>query len=466
MLAIIRTVSGYPSSDRRAERRQDTLAEIVAAAWELVREHGLAGLSMRDLGRRVGMRAQSIYSYFGSKHEIYDAMFLEGYQAFAAWMEAAVDEQQLADDPVGGARLTARKFVEFCTVDPVRYQLLFQRTIPGFEPSPESYAVALQTYEQARNRLGIIGIRDPASLDLWTAMLTGLTDQQISNDPGGDRWERLVDRAADMLLAETRAAHGQRKREGMTTTATIDATAITPIDHRTAMQLQATELGRAIELLRSLDPGQWAAQTNCPDWDVRRMWLHVLGACEAGASIRENVHQMIAGRKHRKEFGVSIEAGLSAVQVAEREDLTPGELIERLAPVAPKTVKGRTRTPRLMRAAKMSVDAPVVERWSLGYLIDIIYLRDMWMHRIDTALATGAELVLTSDHDGVIVADVVAEWARRHGQPFTLELTGAAGGVFTAGSDGERTELDAIEFCSLLAGRGDATGLLTTIVPF
>ena len=180
------------------------MSEIVTAAWELVREHGLAGLSMRDLGQRVGMRAQSIYSYFGSKHEIYDAMFLEGYQAFAAWMEATVDEQQLADDPAGAARLTARGFVEFCTTDPARYQLLFQRTIPGFEPSPESYAVAVRTYEQARHRLGIIGVRDPASLDLWTAMLTGLADQQISNDPGGDRWKRLVDRATDMLLAEAR----------------------------------------------------------------------------------------------------------------------------------------------------------------------------------------------------------------------------------------------------------------------
>ncbi len=191
-----------PNSDRQTVRRQETLGEIVAASWETVREHGLAGLSMRDLGERVGMRAQSIYSYFDSKHEIYDAMFLEGYQAFATWMDQAVDDEQPTSDPVGAARLVAHKFVEFCTSDPVRYRLLFQRTIPGFEPSPHSRAVAVQAYEQNRQLLAAIGVHDQATVDLWTAMLTGLTDQQISNDPGGHRWERLIDRAVDMLLAD------------------------------------------------------------------------------------------------------------------------------------------------------------------------------------------------------------------------------------------------------------------------
>ena len=197
-------MSVNPNNDRRTARRQETQAEIVAASREMVREHGLAGLSMRDLGERVGMRAQSIYSYFASKHDIYDAMFLEGYQAFAEWMSQAASEEQLATDPTGAARRAVHAFVDFCTTDPVRYQLLFQRTIPGFTPSQESYAVAVRAYEQMRERLAPIGVRDQATLDLWTAMMTGLTDQQISNDPGGDRWTQLVDRAVDMLLTDTR----------------------------------------------------------------------------------------------------------------------------------------------------------------------------------------------------------------------------------------------------------------------
>ena len=202
---IIMTMSGTPNGDRRTVRRQATQSEIVAASWEMVRDHGLAGLSMRDLGERVGMRAQSIYSYFASKHEIFDAMFLEGYQAFADWMDEAVDDEQLAADPAGAAKRSAHKFVEFCTSDPVRYQLLFQRTIPGFEPSPQSWEVAVRAYEHTRQRLAVAGVSDQATFDLWTAMMTGLTDQQISNDPGGDRWKQLVDRAVDMLLGDARA---------------------------------------------------------------------------------------------------------------------------------------------------------------------------------------------------------------------------------------------------------------------
>jgi AcrR family transcriptional regulator len=203
-------MSGVTNIDRRSLRRQETSQEIIDASWELVREHGLAGLSMRDLGERVGMRAQSIYSYFASKHEIYDAMFLEGYRAFADRMDAAIDDDALRTDPVGAARTAAATFVEFCTSDPVRYQLLFQRTIPDFTPSEESYAVAVEVYEQMRRSLAAIGVHDQATLDLWTAVLTGLTDQQISNDPGGTRWIRLVNRAVDMLMAQ-HPAHESEK---------------------------------------------------------------------------------------------------------------------------------------------------------------------------------------------------------------------------------------------------------------
>lgn len=250
---------------------------------------------------------------------------------------------------------------------------------------------------------------------------------------------------------------------------TIDVSTIPALGHGEAMELQATELGRAVTVLRTLDDDQWSTQTVCPDWDVRQMWLHVLGACEAGASMLENLHQMRMGRKRSKDLGVSMEAGLSGVHVAERAHMTPDDLVERLEFIAPKTVRGRSRVPRPMRALKIGVDAPVVEKWSLGYLIDTIYLRDAWMHRVDTARATGVELELTADHDGRIVADVVAEWARRHDQPFTLELTGIAGGVFASGGGGgggEPIVLDAVEFCSILAGRGESTGLLATIVPF
>src|SRR5579862_2116693 len=215
------------------------------------------------------------------------------------------------------------------------------------------------------------------------------------------------------------------------TMTTTDVTTITPLAHQEAMRLQAQELECTLAALRSLDDADWSAATDCPAWDIRAMYQHVLGACEAGASIRETVRQLRRGRAYRKQHGGPIEAGLSAVQVRDRSDLTGTQIVDRLAAVAPKTVRGRARTPALVRHhAKMAVDGPVHETWRLGYLIDTIYLRDLWMHRIDVAHALGRPVDLSADHDGRIVADVVAEWARRHAQPFVLELTGPAGGAY------------------------------------
>jgi hypothetical protein len=107
-----------------------------------------------------------------------------------------------------------------------------------------------------------------------------------------------------------------------------------------------------------------------------------------------------------------------------------------------------------------------METWPLGWLYDVVYTRDTWMHRFSITRATGRSLVLTPDHDGRLVAEVVAEWARRHAQPFRLHLEGVAGGAFTDGENGEETRLDAVEFCRILSGRGTGAGLLTQRVPF
>lgn len=251
---------------------------------------------------------------------------------------------------------------------------------------------------------------------------------------------------------------------------TIDITTVEPLKHDEAMDLQAHELELTLTLLRSLEDTAWSVPTDCPDWDVRSMYQHVLGACEAGASLRVNLHQLRSARAHREHHGGPLEAALSAVQVRERRDLNPAQIVDRLATIAPKTVRGRTRTPGLVRRrVKLAVDGPVFETWKLGYLIDTIYLRDLWMHRVDVHHALSRPLELSPDHDGRIVTDVVAEWGHRHGKPFVLELTGPAGGTFAQASDrleAERISLDAVEFCRTLAGRLRSTGLMATVVPF
>ena len=194
-------MSGKPIIDRRTLRRKATVEEIVAAAWELSRANGLGNFSMRELGARVGMRAQSLYSYFASKREIYDAMFAEGNRALVESMQAPADGAEAESDPVRAVEAMINRFFRFCTSDPVRYQLLFQRTIPDFVPSEESYAVAQRAYDVALEPLRAVGITG-SDLDLFTGVMAGLVAQQLSNDPGGDRWERLIERATTMLLTE------------------------------------------------------------------------------------------------------------------------------------------------------------------------------------------------------------------------------------------------------------------------
>ncbi len=198
-----------PIRDRRAERREATRAEILEAAWELARAEGLAALSLRDLARKVGMKAPSLYSYFDSKNAIYDAMYAQGSRQYLE-RDAGLG---LTGEPLHDLKAAMHFFVEFCTEDPVRYQLLFQRTIPGFEPSAEAFALSVEGLEAVQKRLAGMGLTDPATLDLLTAVGTGLTDQQITNDPGGDRWARLIDDAMEMFYnhVSNRKGGGARK---------------------------------------------------------------------------------------------------------------------------------------------------------------------------------------------------------------------------------------------------------------
>jgi AcrR family transcriptional regulator len=156
---------------------------------------------LRDLAQAVGMRPPSLYSYFDSKNAIYDAMFKQGYEAMSG--------RDAIFNPAAGAdifKARVRAFLEFCTEDPARYQLLFQRTLPGFTPSEESYALAVRMLERAYGALAGSGVTTPAHQDIYTAFTSGLADQQIANDPGGDRWLRLVDEACDMFLAHVNQA--------------------------------------------------------------------------------------------------------------------------------------------------------------------------------------------------------------------------------------------------------------------
>jgi uncharacterized protein (TIGR03083 family) len=245
-------------------------------------------------------------------------------------------------------------------------------------------------------------------------------------------------------------------------TATTQGTEQT-MRHRDWMAAAEEEYSRLGALLAGLGDDEWCRPTDCDEWDVRQMVAHLVGAAESTASVREMRRQVKLGRRLRP--GEPDVDGINAVQVRERADVAPEQLLRDLADAGARGVRSRRRLPPPLRAVPVPFGPPLGTR-PLGYLTDRIYTRDAWMHRVDIARATGRDLLLTADHDGRIVADVVAEWAGGHGQPYRLTLSGPAGGTWSAGADGEDITLDAVEFCRIVSGRAAGAGLLVHQVPF
>lgn len=190
-------------SDRRQQRREAKLATIVVEAWRLAQRDGLAAISLRDLADAVGLRQPSLYVYFPSKADLIDAMFADGYRQLLDFIGSQTYD---ADPPKALAQFVA-DCVRFSSQDVVRHQLLFQRTIPGFEPSSNSYALALEFYSVA-SRLGeAAGVRSQADLDILSALVNGLAHQQVANDPGGRRWVDLAAQVVGMFLADVDRRH-------------------------------------------------------------------------------------------------------------------------------------------------------------------------------------------------------------------------------------------------------------------
>jgi AcrR family transcriptional regulator len=181
-----------PVADRRTQRR----TQILAAAWEIAAESGLAAVTLHEVARRVGVRQPSLYGYVASKVGLYDAMFGQAYEQLLARLDAS--------PPRGTAReqllQLSRTVLDFAVENPPRQQLLFQRTIPGFEPSPASYALAKRLVDRCAGLLSAIGADTEAHADVYTALIAGLGGQQIANEPGGDRYTRHLEALISMFL--------------------------------------------------------------------------------------------------------------------------------------------------------------------------------------------------------------------------------------------------------------------------
>jgi len=178
------------------QRRQARTDEIVASAWQLARQHGIAAVSLRALATEVGIRQPSLYEYFDSKHSLYDAMFGQGNRQLLA----RLDDIELPSDPRAALKAILHAFVEFALEDPTRCELLFERHVPGFTPTDASYALAIEALDRVVTVMHRAGVTDQGDVDCLVAITAGLMQAQLTNDPGGDRWVRHLDRMIDLHL--------------------------------------------------------------------------------------------------------------------------------------------------------------------------------------------------------------------------------------------------------------------------
>jgi uncharacterized protein (TIGR03083 family) len=239
----------------------------------------------------------------------------------------------------------------------------------------------------------------------------------------------------------------------------VDVATVPAIGRAEAVPVATTENDRFTALLRALPADAWGRPTDCTRWTVRDVVAHVLGAAEGFVSPRELARQLRGAWAARPHGGMlAFVDALNEVQVRDRRDVPVAQLVERFATAGPRAARVRARLPGALRVIPVPFPQPIGRR-DLAYGADRLYTHDIWMHRVDVGRAAGIAPTLTPEHDGRIVADIVAEWATTHDEPFDLVLGGPAGGRWRRGT-ATALHLDAVELVRLLSGRGVADGVL------
>lgn len=211
-MATAYSASGH-NPDRQARRRQQTVDDALGHALAIMTAHGVGGLTMSEMARRMRMRAPSLYKYFPSLHAVYDALFARGVAANRDAVRTAI-----ASAPRGEARVRAATTatVAWCVANPALAQLLYWRPVPGFEPSPSAFSGSEDDMAELRAELAeavrrgeFIAAADSAdAARLLTVVISGLISQQMANEPGvgftAGVFTRLTDDAIEMFLARYR----------------------------------------------------------------------------------------------------------------------------------------------------------------------------------------------------------------------------------------------------------------------
>jgi AcrR family transcriptional regulator len=198
-------LDGLDVESKVAKRREEKMTGILACAWKLASEQGIAGVSLHALARQLGMRQPSLYEYYDSKNALYDAMFADGNRRLIERLDAV----RLPRDPRAALKRFLSAFTAFGLEDAARYELLFQRHVPGFTPSAGSYALAQEVLGRIVSLMEAAGVTAQGDIDCIVAVTAGLMENQVTNDPGGNRFVRHLNHLVDLVVDDAT----QRKNE-------------------------------------------------------------------------------------------------------------------------------------------------------------------------------------------------------------------------------------------------------------
>jgi len=220
------------SLDRRHVRRRETIEEVVAHALEIMAEEGVAGLSLGEIARRMGIRPPSLYVYFSSKNALYDEIFRRGWDALIAHMTAYNVQPQPGDDLATILAEESSRHARWSMDHRAFAQLMFWRPVPGFEPSPAAYQPAMRYYALILDRfrgLQELGLIRPdadaaAAMAQWTVIISGVVSQQLANAPDETfdhgRFTGQLPGLAAMFAAHYATPRGGSRRAPKTTPTT------------------------------------------------------------------------------------------------------------------------------------------------------------------------------------------------------------------------------------------------------
>lgn len=200
---------------RRQRNREEIIEDILQIARDMMQADGAASLSFNAIARELGIKPPSLYTYFDSKHAIYDALFQRGWELFITQMDAAAMREGTVHEKI--TRLFA-VYMRFAQENPDYYQIMLQRPVPDFVPSEESLKLSFEGLNKYTDYLRDVlqsegidpGIPYEQARDIIIALMHGLTEQHLANDPdlpvGEGRYGGLIHQSVDVLLKAWRSA--------------------------------------------------------------------------------------------------------------------------------------------------------------------------------------------------------------------------------------------------------------------